>query len=252
MEPTTSRSILADLLSGTSPTKNHDHTSAETPFRNPEQPSKNEDSNATILRDSKVRMETSVQIERVPEKYLLAAGKLKLEPKNNVEIQSEDSQDMPLSRLKNSSSPGDESDKEVTSLNDMKKSEGENLEAIKKFIEAQEKQIQELEAEVKSTPKVQANVEPPAINIEAGDFLVDGNVKTIASADSLRKIEEAASLDHEDNVAVAASVINIILSESEAKLMAKRTVNKSGKTSTSPIKKGKLYILFATEVVCKT
>lgn len=85
---------------------------------------------------------------------------------------------------------------ELNTSRSSKESEGENVEAIQRFIEDQEKEIQELEKQ--RNDKVEENVDK--------------------DANDTKNVEKIKVIEPGEPMVIATSVIDMILSESEAKI----------------------------------
>lgn len=128
-------------------------------------------------------------------------------------------------------------------LDNSKPTEGENIEAIKKFIEEQEKEILELQAEVKpSTSKMseQESELNESFDLDASKYNEKEAVLSLNKDMTMDSVEETAM--------VASDVMNIILSESEAKLAKKNLGQKSPKAGNSSSEKGMFKLIFKPEI----
>lgn len=115
-------------------------------------------------------------------------------------------------------------------LNSSKESEPENLDAIKKFIEDQEKELVEEKEEPKSiengtgSKDNDASDENSAVNAEAtcSDIMTcDEQDALLAKENKLENNNEEKDLEDE-TMAVASSVMDMILTDSEAKIAKKK------------------------------
>ncbi|CAG9136414.1 unnamed protein product [Plutella xylostella] len=134
-------------------------------------------------------------------------------------------------------------------LDNSKPTEGENIEAIKKFIEEQEKEILELQAEVKpSTSKMseQESELNESFDLDASKYNEKEAVLSLNKDMTMGSVEETAM--------VASDVMNIILSESEAKLAKKNLGQKSpkaGNSSSEKVNSGSMALSVGSRVEAK-
>ncbi|XP_048481829.1 PHD finger protein 20 isoform X2 [Plutella xylostella] len=134
-------------------------------------------------------------------------------------------------------------------LDNSKPTEGENIEAIKKFIEEQEKEILELQAEVKpSTSKMseQESELNESFDLDASKYNEKEAVLSLNKDMTMDSVEETAM--------VASDVMNIILSESEAKLAKKNLGQKSpkaGNSSSEKVNSGSMALSVGSRVEAK-
>lgn len=105
--------------------------------------------------------------------------------------------------------------KTAKELSSRKVSEGENVEAIKKFIEDQEKEISDLKS---GTPVVETGdvkeTEPSIKEIEA-------KVENAAKVENTEQKPVVENVEKDETMAVASSVMDMILTQSEATIAEK-------------------------------